>query len=1093
MMRQAIAALLLAATALAFSSDLQAAPDPEVAALLERAEFWQARGRDDRARGEIDKALRLRPDQPEALLALGRLQLRADQEREAAATLQRLRNAHPQHPGVAHLGALLRVRGPDRDRLRQARQLARAGRNDEALVAFRAIFPEGAPDDELALEIAQVQGWTREGWEPARATLAELARRHPDDARYQVALASHVSTRKPVSAETLKALRELSANPAVLVARQAKEAWRRAVIAMDAVPESLPMLREYIEANPGETAVKERLEVVTQAIAQGKAGGSAAPPDPATRARIAGWAAIEANRLDEAEARLQEALALKPRDGEAVGGLGLVRMRQGRHAEAVALFDRAGTLEPAARAKWERLGNTARYWLLLGEARQAREAGKLADAEAKAKEARALDPKQPDAAMELARVYVAAGRDREAEGLLGELGPEQRSTIAAAIDEMRAGRLRDSATELQGQGRAPEAIAALERAAALDRDSPWVRHDLARLYAERGEPQRGRDLFDDLLRRRPRDPDARHAQALFLSGIGREDEAMAALEAVPPAQRSASMTSLQRRLWVTVQGGRAEALAASGRAAEAKQVLASMNAAIGNDRDLALEVARTLARMRADDDLRQVLDRIATMGTPTPQQAQAIAEIEQGLVMRRADALYERRDNAAARALVEEVLRSRPNDAGALALASRIAQREGRLDDAVRLERHSLAIEDRGESWRYRRLAELIDVHHAWYSSAIDWLYRSGTPGKSRVSAQEVPVAWKQGWTAGGRWFLRAAAARVSAGTFEVANDYDTSTFGSMLLCQPNCGVTSLDLSETGLVLGAGFERGSWKFDIASSPIGFPITNVLGGIAYRGEWGPMSYSVEASRRPVASSLLSYAGTRDPNTGQTWGGVVTNGVRLNVSRDSGGDYGAWGLAGLYRLAGRNVQDNDKAELMGGLYRRFINEDDRLLTFGATAMFWHFSENAGEYTFGHGGYYSPGSYRSLGFPLSFAWRTPTAAFALRASVSVAWSKTRQAPFFPTDPALQAQAVALAPTTFVDPFYAGGNDGHSYGRSFAGAGEKQLLPGLFLGGRIDIERSTNYTPSRFLLYVRFTLDGAAARPVSMPPEPQLPGLQY
>ena len=308
-----------------------------------------------------------------------------------------------------------------------------------------------------------------------------------------------------------------------------------------------------------------------------------------------------------------------------------------------------------------------------------------------------------------------------------------------------------------------------------------------------------------------------------------------------------------------------------------------------------------------------------------------------------------------------------------------------------------------------------------------------------------------------------------------------------------NCGVTSLDLAETGLVLGAGFERGPWRFDIASSPIGFPVTNVLGGITYRGEWGPMSYSVDASRRPVASSLLSYAGTRDPNTGQIWGGVVTNGVRLNVSRDSGGDYGAWGLAGLYRLTGRNVLDNDKAELMGGLYRRFINEQDRLLTFGATAMFWHFSDNAGEYTFGHGGYYSPGNYLSLGFPLSYAWRTPTAAFALRAAVSVAWSKTRRAPFFPTDSAMQAQAEALAPTTFVDPFYAGGNDGHSYGRSFAAAGEQQLLPGLFLGGRIDIERSTNYTPSRFLLYLRFTFDGAAARPVSMPPEPQLPGFQY
>jgi GGDEF domain-containing protein len=87
-------------------------------------------------------------------------------------------------------------------------------------------------------------------------------------------------------------------------------------------------------------------------------------------------------------------------------------------------------------------------------------------------------------------------------------------------------------------------------------------------------------------------------------------------------------------------------------------------------------------------------------------------------------------------------------------------------------------------------------------------------------------------------------------------------------------------------------------------------------------------------------------------------------------------------------------------------------------------------------------------------------------------------------------QAQAEALAPTTFVDPFYRGGNDGRSYGRSFAAAGEHQLMPNVFVGGRIDIERSTNYTPSRFLLYVRFTLDGTAAAPVSLPPESRIPG---
>src|SRR5262249_52364144 len=153
---------------------------------------------------------------------------------------------------------------------------------------------------------------------------------------------------------------------------------------------------------------------------------------------------------------------------------------------------------------------------------------------------------------------------------------------------------------------------------------------------------------------------------------------------------------------------------------------------------------------------------------------------------------------------------------------------------------------------------------------------------------------------------------------------------------------------------------------------------------------------------------------------TWGGVVSNGVRVNVSRDSGGDYGAWGLAGLYRLAGRNVKDNDKTEVMAGFYRRFVNEDNQQLAAGLSGMLWWFSEDAGEFTFGHGGYYSPKSYSSVSLPVSYAMRTDEISFYARASVSVSWSESHRAPYYPTDPALQAQAEALAPASGVDPFY-------------------------------------------------------------------------
>ena len=1091
-MRRAVAALIFVGAFAAL--DVLAAAEAEVAAFLERAQFWQARNRDDLARDEIEKALRVSPEHPDALAMQARMQLRANQDKEAAATLERLRKANPQHEAVKPLAAALRVRGPDKDKLRRARQLSGVGRNEEALKAFDAIFPDGFPDDDVALEYAQILGGTRSGWEQARTQMTELAKRHPGDARFQVALASHLARRQPVAPAVIAQLRELTKNPENTVSRTATESWRRAVTNMEPTDEAVVALREYIAANPGETAATDRLEEVTRLIAEEKRQRN----DPGLRAKREGMEAFKAGRTEEADRQLQEAVALYPKDADAVGWLGLVRLRQGRHDEAVEFFTRASHLEPRseakARAKWEELGNTARFWGLLAQAGAARDAGKLDVAEARALEARALDPKEPAASAALARIYITAGRDREAEALLAQLSPEARQQVAASLEELRASRLRDEGRRLRDAGRDTEAITAMEKAAAVYLDDPWLRHDLARLYAKRGDAQRGDALFEDLEKRKPELADGRYAHALYLSWTGKDLEALAVLEDIPANERSEGATSLQRRLWFSVQGRRATALAQAGRPEEASRVLESMQAAAGTDVELALQAARVLRSLDRDAELEALVARIDAAGVSTSAQEAEVAEMKLALARRRADALMEKRDYAAAKPLVEAALAASPNDPNILGDATRLAMREDRLDDAVAYERRALAADAReGDAWRYRRLAEMLDRQLDWYATGLDWLYRSGTPGKSQVSAQELPLGFRQGWKRDGQWLFKAAPARVASGTLDLADSFETSTYGTLLLCQPNCGNVPLASSEKGLAVGAGYENEGWRADLGSSPIGFPVVNVVGGVAHSGYLGPLSYTLDLSRRAMPSSQLSYAGLKDPNTGRTWGGVVTNGLRLNLSRDSGGDYGAWGVAGLYRLTGKNVQDNDKAELMAGFYRRFINEDDRLFTAGLTTMFWHFSENAGEYTFGHGGYYSPKTYRSVSLPLSYGVRTPLMSLWVRASVSVAWSESRRAPFFPTDAALQAQAEAIAPVTGVDPFYSGGSNGRSYGRSFAAAGERQIAPGIFFGGRIDIERSTNYTPSRFLLYFRFTPCEPAARPVALPPEPGLPGFQY
>lgn len=1191
-MRRGLIALAFA-LCLAPPAQASSLTDREAKELLDRSQLWQSRYRDDLAREALDRLFRIDPNHPEGLVQLARIQLRAGEEGEAARTYERLRAVHPAHPGVLQLATLLRLRGPDREKYRQAQQLARAGHAEEALKAYRALLPDGIPDDDLALEYALVLAATQDGWEGARAMLAGLEGRHPGDPKYRLAHASHLSTRKPPSAEALKSLRELAAVPSV--AKPAREAWRRAILRLDPVEESLPALKEYVAGNPDDATARERLDSVTKAVEERRK----LLADPAYLAKRDGLAALEAGRLDEAQARLQEAVALRPGDAETAGALGIVRLRQGRHGEAHELFVKAGQLDAAGRAKWDGLARTARFWDLVKQAGAARQSGQDDVAERLYREALALEPGNTIALEGLATLLLRAGRDAEAAAVMEKLDPARRREIAAAVDAVRAERLKEEAARLKGQGREREAIAALEEAAAIDRADPWLRLDLARAYAAGGDAARGQALFDELLGRRPDDPDTRFAMAIFLAGVERESEALTVLEPVAEKARTASMANLQRRLWIAVQGRRADALAQQGRQAEARQVLASAAQAIGNDAALALEVAgacvqagepacaksllerfsappanpsldwrigqaRLLNRMQADSELRALLGSIDSLGPKTPAQAREIHELDRWLSLREARALLasgrreearrmagdlalsphasdpdfaaavagiliELQDYAGARPLVERALAANPGHPEALAHAARLAHREGKADEAIALEQRSrasrlsraagdgadrlsridlpalpggaLAIDaaspeavaaERGYPGEYRRLAELLDQEANWLSSALDWRYRSGTSGKSQVSAQELPLEWKPGASGGNRWFFRADVARVNAGAVDLA-DSEGSTFGSVLLCQPACGSGSLAQLEKGVAFSAGLERQDLRVDVGASPAGFAVVNFVGGLLYRGDLGPLSYSVDASRRPVTSSLLSHSGTTDPNTGRTWGGVVATGVRLGLAADSGGEYGAWGSLGLHRLGGRNVLDNDRAQLMAGGYRRLINEEDRQLTVGVTGMHWRHSENAGEFTFGHGGYYSPGKYSSLALPVTYGLRTARTSFAVRASVSVAWSELERAPYFPTDPGLQAQAVALAPVNGIDPWYPASDEGRSYGRALGAALEHQLLPGLFVGGRVELERSTNYTPNRFLFYVRLATDRPSARPVAFPPEPVLPSSQY
>lgn len=1277
--------------------------DPAHSALLGQARLWESRNRDDLAIETLNKLLRSAPDHPVGLARLAYVYLRIGQKDKAVQYLEQLRRAHPNHAELLRLETLMRLEEGDKDRLRQARMLAKTSRPDEALAILRQLYPSGPPTADLALEYWLIVGDTVGGWERALVGLTRLVGEYPENYRFRLALAEHISVRRPADPSALKTILELSELPQH--EKAARAAWRRAMLRLGPVPSSVPLIEQYLEREKVEDlAVKEHLDKLRLAIEERRR----LMADPYYRAGLDGLAMLEGGKLDIAEDKLTQSIGGRPRDPNVLGALGTIRMRQGHHAEAQAYFMEAMKQDPGS-DRWKTMTRVARYWGLMREASDADDAQEFELAEFKYKEARALDAREPAAIVGLGRTYAAqgraadsekafrealalepananalqglvtlylrTGREQDAEALLSRLSATHKKEFAATVAAVRATLFKEKAQALLAEGRSDDALAMLERAAEYDSADPWLRFDLARMYATRGEAGKGIALFTELVERQPQDAAAHYAYALFLSNQEKDVVALSTLQRIATQNRNENMTSLQRRLWVRVVIQRSLELAKNGRGVAARTLIDDASQAVGDDSELLLDLAdaridvgdivgakaalgslssadapsidwslrhaRLTASAGADDAVPPLLDRLA--GKPlTPEQAGAMTDIRTTLALRRAEGLrrenrlaealqllaplragqpaserllstearflrnagrpdaaernyrellqlradnrdaaiglievlvetrqaadarqltdqqlatldgatpdqvadlvgilIELQDWERARALVESALSAAPDNPRSLSYASELVQREGKIDDALDYLRRSYASEmsQRGSTGAagaagapvlsslrqtpmpdgstppaleivpapaealgseaaaasgYRRMAELLDRKTTWLSGAVDKRTRSGSAGTSQYDATEIPLEWKQAAGPGGRWTYRADLVKLNAGGLDLADTDAAETFGSTLLCLPDCNTGIHAQRASGVALNAALERNGNRYDIGTTPLGFPVQNLVGGILHKGDLGPFGFSVDASRRPLTGSALSYAGARDPNTGQTWGGVLATGVRFGLSLDEGGRFGGWSSLGLHRLSGRNVKGNNRMQLMSGGQWRVINEDDRLLQFGITGMYWRMSENAGEYTLGHGGYYSPGMYKSISFPVTFGERYSRFSYAIRGSVSTSRSNTKDAPYFPTDPLLQARAESLTATNDVSPFYSGGR-GRGVGRSLALSWEYQADPSLFLGGRIELDRSPDYSPNRFVFYLRYALDGSSAKPVSFLPEPISPTSQY
>lgn len=974
--------------------------------LLSKARLWQSRHRPTDARQALDQLLLSYPNHAEGLAERIRLEIADGQIAKAQEFLALLQTAHPDYPQLNTLATLVTLSGSDPEQIRRARMAYKSWETSRgqdvsegnkrlnlALESYQQIFPDGPPRGALAWEYWYLMMQLPERKSAALDQLRQLAEQDPDNINFQLGWADLESRQPDGAPRALNRVRRLAADPTHQKA--ARITWRNILTRLEPRPDNAPLVEEYLVLEPGDSALQELLGVMRGQSEPAEEVSTVMSPER-ERARLMG----------------EEGIAL---------------MRNSRHGDALPLFTRALELDPDNSEKWHALIKASRYWSLLQQTDKAIAANKLTLAEQRVREAMRLDPEEAQGLAKMGQIEAKRKNIQAAEnwyrralrkdptnysaldGLLtlmlesdqherllatlNALTPPQRRTLGTRVPALRAEMLQSNAKALQQEGRLDEAQHNLEDALSLNPSDPWIGYRLARLLAERGQVERGREILDAGHARYPKNVDWPYALALFLSAEDKKLQAIKMLESIPAARRTAGMKELQRRLSL----------------------------------ELLIDEALDLARNDNPDRARERLQQAA-------RQAGDVDELQ-----------------------------------------NQVNQGWQSLDGILRGDTPA------GKDSQDKPFGNAV--------LALDVLTRDATPGKSSVEAIGVLAEGQVPLGPGGRLFVRAEELSFDAGSLDLNDRQEAETFGTLLLCGQwgNCPRGSLAQSAMGLTLALGYQTPKLRFDIGTTPIGMEVRNLVGGLRWDGDAGPFSYGLTVSRRPLTSSLLTFGGTRDPGTGEIWGGILANGLRLNLSRDKGGTFGFWSNLSWHALTGENVPTNDRKIVMAGFYGRLINQPNRELSLGINTSYWSFDRNLGEFTFGHGGYYSPQSYASLSFPVTWEARSTRWAYILRAGISFSWSRLDDAPYYPGHPNLQADAERLAPVTNVNPWYEGSSS-QSTGYGLRGAFEYQLTPHLFVGGSIEVDRSPFYEPNRGMLYLRYDFE-AYGKPLARLPQTLTP----
>jgi tetratricopeptide (TPR) repeat protein len=345
-----------------------------------------------------------------------------------------------------------------------------------------------------------------------------------------------------------------------------------------------------------------------------------------------------------------------------------------------------------------------------------------------------------------------------------------------------------------------------------------------------------------------------------------------------------------------------------------------------------------------------------------------------------------------------------------------------------------------------------------WMGGTSTLDYRSGQPGYDRLAIYSGQVEGSSMLGPGVRTTFIVRPVLLDAG----------QPTGTETIQQGTLPLTSTPAVQSAAGTAGEFQLQTANFGarIGTTPRGFLVQNYTGGLSIH----PASshFTLDFSRDPILDTQLSFAGLRDEGSvtptyvGNSWGGVIANSGELQIH--SGDALSGWYLQGGGQyLTGLHVANNQRIDGDGGTYWTVWHSPDYgSLVAGMNFFGMHYERNLRYFTYGQGGYFSPGAYMLAAVPLTFNGHYgPKFHYRVAGSLGMQAFQEDSAPYFPLDPAYQAAQG--------NPMYPGRTSvGGNY--NLETEGSYSIADHWYVGVYTDFNNSRDYASDKVGFFVRF-----------------------